>query len=257
MIQKVKDLLRLNELSEAEISVYMALLKARMATIPQLREATGLPNITVYRTMKMLEERTLVDAVTLNRKQKCYKPLTLDALVKKVASAQRRLRKLELELRKLDPLLPYLDEHRADDDVIVRSGLEAFREEYVKMPNVFQRNYLHIGNCPRFWETGRLNYDAAEERYFINRRLERKIHGSVLDTYSATTEMIQKRDSLENRTLKIVDKLPIEKDLLMIAETQATHFVCDPENPRVIVLKNPELVKLYQDQFARLWATAS
>jgi sugar-specific transcriptional regulator TrmB len=257
MIQKVKDILRLNDLTENEISVYIALLKARMSTIPQLREATGLPNITVYRAMQSLTERALVEVIALNRKQKCYKPLTLAALVKKVSSAQRRLRKLELELRRLDTLLPYLDERAPEDDVIVRSGLEAFREEYVKMPNVFRHDYLHIGNCEKFWETARLNYDAPEERYFINRRLERNIHGRVLDTYSPTTAMIQKRDSPEKRTLKIVPSLPITKDLLMIAEDQVTQFVCDIDNPRVIVMKNPELVALHQDQFRHLWAGAA
>ena len=256
-MQKVKDLLRLNDLNDAEISVYVTLLKARMATIPQLREAANLPNITVYRAMKSLEERKLVETVTLNRKQKCYKPLSLEALIQKVSATQRKLRRFELELRKLDALLPYLDEKNDDEEIVVRSGLEAFREEYVRMPNLFKDEYLHIGNCENFWKTAKLNYDAPEERYFINRRLERNIFGRVLDTYTPTAEMIQKRDSLEKRTFKIVDELPLTKDLLMIAEGQVTHFVCDADSPRVIVMKNPALVGLHQDQFARLWTNAA
>ena len=40
--------------------------------------------------------------------------------------------------------------------------------------------------------------------------------------------------------MRLVPHLPVMKDLAMIAEDQVTHFVNDADNPRVIVIRNPE-----------------
>lgn len=256
MITKIKDILRLNDLSEQEIAVYIALLTLQKATIPMLREQSGLPNITVYRCMKNLEERRMVDVELINKKQACYKPLTLEKLIVKVEHAQRKLRRLELELKNLDSLLPYIGEKELKDEeeIEVRAGLDAFREEYLKMPDLFEDEYLHIGCTEAFWETARWNYESPEERSFIHRRMARNIYGRVVDPYTPTAEMIQKNDSREKRTLRIVNEIPVKRDILMIAAHQVSHFVCDVDNPRVVIIRNPALIALHKAQFEALWS---
>ena len=259
MLQKIRDILRLNDLSDQEISVYVALLQVQKATIPMIREKSGLPNITVYRCMKDLEERGMVESEKLNRKQAVYMPLTLEKLIGKVAHAQKKLRRMELELRNLDSLIPYMNdlEHDEKPEIDLRLGFDAFREEYLKIPDAFADEYMHIGSFPKAWEIMKMNYDSPEERWFINRRMTNNLFTRVLNIPSMEAETVQSNDSREKRTTRLCATIPIKNDCLAIAKDQVTHFVNDPENPRVIIIRNLELVKAHNAQFEDLWREAA
>lgn len=255
MLQRIKDLLRLQDLSEHEIAVYVALLKLRKATMPQIREKCGLPNISVYRALRQLEDRDLVESHMMNGKQSAYCPLSLEKLIRKIGFAQRKLRRIELELRNLDSLLPYMEESEGDDqpEIDIRLGLDAFREEYLKVPETFDEEYFQFGNAAKFWESAKLDYDAPEERTFIRHRLASNLYLRALDIPSHVTERIQNNDSHEKRTMRLTSSLPVMNDLTMIGKKQITHFVNDKENPRVLIIRNPELVAAKRQQFETLW----
>lgn len=106
---KLRSLLRHADLSEEEITIYLSLLKYGTSTMPEITAKTKLPNITVYRTLQKLEEVKLVGAVPINNKQKQYTALTLDALIQRIQKDQRSLRKLELSLKEMNPLLSHMD----------------------------------------------------------------------------------------------------------------------------------------------------
>ncbi|MDO8648650.1 MAG: helix-turn-helix domain-containing protein [Candidatus Peregrinibacteria bacterium] len=255
MQRRLRDLLRRTSLTEREIDLYILLLKLRSVTIPRLAAESHLPHITVYRTIKHLEERGLVVGKPMNNKQSVYSPLSLEALIAKISCEQRKLRKLELSLRGLDALLPYMDiEEDREETIELREGVEAFREEYLKMPDVFKDEYLHIGSTPGFWETAQMTYESPEERSFIHRRLAKNLFARVLDPPSPQAEVIQRNDSREKRTMQLRGNLPITKDFLMIAEDQVSHFICEPADPRVVVIRAPELVRAHRTQFDMLWA---
>ena len=258
MLRRIKDLLRLNDLSDQEIAVYVALLKLQKATIPMIREKSGLPNITVYRCMKDLEERGMIDTEMLNRKQALYRPLTLEKLIEKVSKAQKKLRRMELELRNLDSLIPYLNEAegKEEPEIEVRLGFDAFREEYLKIPDALKGEYMQMGNFANTWDTMKMNYDSPEERWFINRRMRNNLYTRVLNMPSPEAEAVQRNDSREKRTTQISATIPIKKDCMAISKAQVSHFVNDAGNPRVVIIRNPELVQAYHSQFETLWSRA-
>jgi sugar-specific transcriptional regulator TrmB len=209
----------------------------------------------VYRTLLKLEERGLVKRSAGRGRQAIFEPLTLRALAQAISQEQRKLRRLELELQDLDGLLPYMDvEDECDTEgVSVRYGQDAFKEEYLKMPDVLEEEYLHIGNMANMWRTAGFGYESPEERSFIHRRLARNIFARVLDIPTREAEEVQRHDSREKRTLMLKESLPIMENFLIIGEKQVSHFLCDPEHPRVIVIRQPELVATHRSHFETIW----
>ncbi|MFC1810168.1 hypothetical protein ACFLZH_01590, partial [Patescibacteria group bacterium] len=63
----------------------------------------------------------------------------------------------------------------------------------------------------------------------------------------------QRRDSFEKRTLKLKESLPIMENLLVISAKQSALFLCDREDPKVVLIKEPELLELQRQQFDYLW----
>lgn len=255
MRSKLQSLLRMAHLSEEEVQVYLWLLKLRHCSIPELRAKTHLPNITVYRAVQRLLSQELIESVPVNRKQCLYKPLTLKRLIRRVSAEQLQLRRLELELKNLDAYLPYIDleQEEETEDITVRLGKEAFKEEYLKFPEVLEDEYLHIGNLSNLWKTLGFTYESPEERGFIRRRCARNLFARVLDVPTENSLKVQANDSKEKRTLVFKDQIPIKDDFLLIGEKQVGHFICNPDAPRVIIMKNPALLSLHHDYFEKLW----
>ncbi|MDD5056037.1 MAG: helix-turn-helix domain-containing protein [Candidatus Peribacteraceae bacterium] len=253
MRDRLHSLLRAADLSEEEITIYLWLLKLQQSTIPELRSKSGLPNITVYRTVMKLEDRGLIEHVRLNRKQCAFRPLTLGKLARRIASKKRRLQALENELKNLDRFLPLFDPDPDTPDIDLRSGRDAFREEYLKFPELLHQEYLHIGNMANMWKASGLHYEAPEERWFINKRLAKNVYARVLDVPTPEAKVVQTFDSREKRTLVLRKSLPITDDFLLIGEKQVSHFLCDPDNPRVIVMRSPEQVAVHRGFFEALW----
>ena len=258
MRRQLTELLRLCDLREEETALYLLLLKLRRATIPVLIEESGLHRMTVYRAMKRLQERALLEVTRLNGKQDLYAPLSLANLIGKVETQERRLRKLALNLRNVDRLLPYIDleNRRETEPVEIRDGLDAFREEYLKLPDLCKHEYLHVGSMQNYWRTAKMTYWCPEERNFIHRRLNKGISCRIVNIYSPDAEEFRKNDTREMRTSKLTDALPIMENYMGLTEHQASYFVCDAENPRVIVMKQPELVAMHKQHFDRLWKTS-
>lgn len=249
-------LLQAAGLSDGEVTVYLLLLKLQKASVGEIVAISGINTMTAYRMIKRLLERSLISEISLNKKQSVYVPLTLRSLVLRLESDERRMRKLQLALRGVDQLLPYLDlDQRADDPepVEIREGLDAFREEYLKLPDYCSEEYLHIGSMQNYWDIAGMSDESPEELSFRHKRFKRHIFARVFNTPAPAMDAIMKRDSRELRTMKISDALPITRDYLGFADDYVCHFVCDPKNPKAIIIRHPELVSVHRRQFKQLW----
>lgn len=255
MRKKIIQLLTTADLKPEEIKIYLLLLKLQNTTITELTVKSGLNFMMVYRTVKRLYERGLVEPEKLNNKQNIYKPLSLQSLIKKINLQQRKLNRLEQSLKGLDSILPFMDmEDSGEDDTIeIKDGLDAFREEYLKLPGVCLDEYLCLGSMESYWRVAEMTAECPEERGFVNQRMANGIFARVINTRCKEIEEVQKRDSLEKRTLKIKEKLPIMTNYFAITPEQSTLFICDKENPRAIIMKQKDLLNLQKEQFKVLW----
>lgn len=255
MIKKLTYLLANADLKPEEIKIYLLLLKSQKATITELVDKSKLNTMMVYRTIKKLHERGLIEPDSLNNKQKIYKPLSLQSLIKKLNVEQKKLYRLEQSLKGLDSFLPYIDmeDENSEELIEVKEGIDAFREEYLKMPELCSHEYMHIGSMENYWKVAEMSDDCPEERGFRRKRMNRGIYARVIDVRSKGIEEIQKRDSLEMRTMKMREDLPIMNNYLAMGENHSTLFICDAENPRAIVMKQKELLEMQKLQFKSLW----
>ena len=98
-----------------------------------------------------------------------------------------------------------------------------------------------------------MTYWCPEERNFTHKRLTKGISCRIVNIHTPEAEEFRKNDTRELRTSKLADTLPIVKNYLGITEHQASYFLCEPENPRVIIMKQPELVAMQKQSFEKLW----
>lgn len=252
MSRKLSTLLAAAGLNEKEILLYKLLRKYEQLTIPELVYRSKLPNIAVYRTLQDLEERGLITSLPINKKQKVYAPNPLSSLCSYVASEQRRLRKLELALQDFDASIKILDD--ADEGVQVYEGKDAFREQFMQLPSLCTDEYLHIGSVDGLWEGTGYTYESPEIRSFVHNRMRKNIFAREFTLHSEEAEKIQQNDSREKRTTVLKQSLPVMDNMLVITDEQVSHFVCDPEDLRVIVMTDPSLVQMHRGHFEMMWS---
>jgi len=260
MQRKIQQLLRLSGLRDDEVTFYVHLLRLKRASMTQLIAESGLNVMTAYRTIKRLQERGLVQAFDVNQKQSIYVPLSLGALIQTLGAEERTIRRLQLALKDLDRFLPFMDAYEQKDDVaesdepiVIREGLDAFREEYLKIPDCCSEEFLHIGSMANYWRVAGMSDESPEELAFRNKRIAKGTYCRIFNTPTPEAEIFAKRDSRELRTTRLVDDIPVKNDYLAFADSHVSHFICDEARPRVIVIRQPEVVALYRRQFESMW----
>ncbi len=253
MKKQLAQLLEMAELKHEEVTIYLHLLKLKSATIPQLVALTGVNTMMVYRTFKRLTDRELVKAQPLNNKQNTYSPLSLNAIIHRVTQERQKLDRLERAFRGLDNLLPLMDVSSDNDTMEIHEGVEAMLEEYLKIPDLCKTEFLHIGAGTKTWDLLGLDFDCTEERNFIKRRMNRGVHARVLNEPAKEMERISLSDTKEKRTTRVKEKLPVMHNYLIITDNQSHLFINNIEHPRVITIKQPDILTLQKDQFYDLW----
>ena len=211
----------------------------------------------VYRMIQRLQERGLIETEAINGKQQLYRPLSLQSLIKALEKDQRRLRRLELKLRDLDSLLPFMEnpeELDVDDELIqIHEGREALCAEYLRIPDQPEDEFLAVGSSEGFWNAAGISMESSVERSFVRKRLDKNIYSRIMMMDCQDAERIQDNDTREKRTTKLCRSLPFQRDCLMLCGDRLSHFLCDPENPRVITIQSPELVHFQRLSFEDLW----
>jgi len=257
MYKQFKDVLYSIGLKEQEIKIYLLLLKLQSSTVPELIEKSELNTMMVYRAINDLQEKELIEPLPLNNKQSIYKPLPLYAVAKKLNANQRKMRKLELKIKNLIPFFPYANiENDSEEAIQIREGLDAFREEYLKFPEVCKNEFHHIGNMTNLWKTAKYSYESPEERNFIHKRMSKGIFARVINTPNPDAAEFHAKDFREKRTTKLSEKIPVTNNYLALSENHCSLFICKPEEPQVIVIKQPELLSIQKVFFQNLWSNA-
>ncbi len=254
MIKKLTSLLKKAELKEEEIKIYLILLKLSQASANKLAEISGYHFVNIYRILKNLKEKGLIESAPINNKESVFKPLSLKSLVKKIQNDKKELRKLENGLKNLDPFLSFINPDKEREDPIeVKCGVDAMKQAYLNLTNLSKEEMLPMGNVINFLNLSGLSVDCPEERNFIQQRLRRGIYVRMMNPYNELGDILKSRDSFEKRTMKLTTKQPIADNFMVITEDSSTLFICDEDDPKVVITRQPELLKIQRDQFNHYW----
>jgi sugar-specific transcriptional regulator TrmB len=247
MQRNLKSLLRLADLKEEEIVLYMHLQRIGEGTVTQLKAETSISLSTIYRTINRLLDRRLIKSIETNAKQSVFVPLPLTSLIKKIKSEQTKLDKLVNSLEGMDNFIPF------SESVEIRSGTEAMKEEYLNYVNNARENLFSLGSVMSLWNMTDISYHSSEERNFIKKRLVKGIYARVFSDDDKEFYEVRNNDSLEKRTTKIKGGVLEDKNLFMMTEDYSTFFLCEEENPRVVITRHPDLLRLQKEHFSNLW----
>ena len=101
MYDKTREILTKSGLNKSETKMFQDLLSAHQAIpLKELITSLGMTEFTGYRTARMLADKGLVE-INKQGRLKFIKALPLEKLAKRVGCQQRRLRRLELDLKDL------------------------------------------------------------------------------------------------------------------------------------------------------------
>lgn len=254
MLKQLTSLLKKAQLKEEEIKIYLVLLKLKQATATQICDFCGFHFVNVYRILKRLKNMGLIKSCPLNNKESLFKPLSLQTLLDKIQKEKKQLIELEQGLKYLDPFLSFMNiEEDEEDPIEIQCGIDAMKQAYLNLTNLSNEEMLPMGNVNNFLKLSGFSVDCPEERNFIQQRLRRGIYVRMMNPYNEIGEILKSRDSFEKRTMKLTRKQPIHDNFLVITEDRSTLFICDESDPKVLITKQPELLKMQRDQFNYYW----
>lgn len=256
MKKRLEHLLETAGLKPEEAQIYICLLTLKAATIPQLISKLNFGAMMAYRTVNRLVERGLVKSNQINNKQNIYSPLPLSSLIRYATKEREKFDRLARAFQGIEHLIPMMDisqENENNELIEIYEGIEKLREVYLEIPEIAKEEFLHIGSVTKTWDILGMDFDCAEERSFIKRRMSRGVHARVFNEYNKEAEEFVKSDNLEKRTTRLRKQLPVMNNYLIINDNQSCLFINDLQHPKVIRIKQPDLLEIQKQQFYNLW----
>lgn len=215
LLPKLKSLLEKLELSEREITFYIAALKNPRSTVFELAKKCGFPKDRAYQLFESLQEKGLLQAHYQNRRREIL-PASLKNFSHIIYAKSCKLWKYAETLKKLDPLLPFLNATRASRSIEVFSVNE-FPEHWEDVSYWDWEQVFGYGNFEMLIaaEKDSLTADCS----FRDRRTKRgKFANPLLLPGPYTNELI-KNDSRELRKTQILNISEFSNDIVFIFPT--------------------------------------
>ncbi len=79
------------------------------------------------------------------------------------------------------------------------------------------------------------------------------MNNPLIITCAVVGSELSKKDSKEKRSTKLKKNLPVTENYLAISKEEVDLFICDKGNPRVVQIRDPEMIQIYFDNFKSLW----
>lgn len=245
MHSKLRDLLLAADLSEAEVVIYLDLLKAPAEAVWDLVKRTGFSKSVIYRAFSRLKELKMVE-----KKDGGIRALSLKALVADLVKSERRLRNTAYKIKQIAPFL------RAPTE-----SLEEFETFYT--PDQIAETYVDIS---------RLHYDVSLDfgdfENFVNKsvggikptlqfrhnRLKKAINQAICTSYGPYTSLFCTKEAKE-KFKNYVDILKVNFDGQFINFFDTNDYVLfhdfrDAERPAAVLIKSKPVADIQRAQFA-------
>jgi DNA-binding MarR family transcriptional regulator len=243
------DLLTRTGLTRSEAEVYVAVSKNPGSELSDIRKETGYSSATVYRAFEKLKGMGFITSSPGNWRKK-IEAVSLRVIGEKIAREQRKLRKVELELKRLDDIFH------------VSSGIEmADPVEVITDRNLIIEKNFEILSRP--WEQfqaygeGEVLADVLGkdfDREFIDiRRRKGKSCLLVLTELGPYGNELMKNSRMDLRETLYSTEPALHNSINYIYGDEVTIWNRNPEmGNRALVIKDPSLVKMHKSIFEML-----
>jgi len=248
---KIKNILEKLDLNKNQIKFYLALVELGQANLNEITKKSELKRPTAYRVEEELRQMNLIQGDLKKYKEKltAVSPKRLIALV---GNRQRKMRRLELEIKNLIPELNVLFA-----DKKIKPKIELFNDEqgyfYLaeKSLECVEKEIYYFGNISDFYEIFTKEYD---EKYYIPARIKNNIKLKWLVYKNKTTQQYQKQDKNFLRETKFLNPdYKINSSFLIFDNTLI--FFSSHKEKIALSITSKYLAEMHKEIFKMIWAT--
>ena len=238
-------------LTGQEARFYLAVYQNPRKTIAELQKIGGLSHTSAYRCFEHLKELNLLTS-SPNNWRKNVEAVSLRTIAEKLGKESLKLRKVQLELKKLENIFQLSDYEQADP-VEIHTDQNLITEACYRLLNADWNHISCYGSADMAYEIPGLK--AMSDFVSMRARRGKTIDAVFTDLGNHTRDLLKKnQQELRNGKLHVD---PLSQNLMTyIYDKQVTIWQQDQElGKRAIIIRDPGLIKIYQNNFQNTWAT--
>lgn len=250
----IKKLLKKIGLTESETAIYMAAHKYPRLTLRDLQNKTGLSTATVYRAFdKLRSHGFLISSPDSWRKN--IEAVPLRSLSEIIGKEQRKLRKVELELKQMDSLMNLTTDINGKEPVEIITGKSNMLDKYFSWLNKPMDHFLAYGSGERLIDI--MGEDYEHQFKNLRQRKGKSCQVVITEVGSYGEELLNKDKFEELRDLKVNIDESNQDYVTYLCNDEVVIWNMDPKlGSRGIVIKDPALIKMQKQLFDSYWRTA-
>jgi HTH-type transcriptional regulator, sugar sensing transcriptional regulator len=239
-LQIIGQLQELN-FSLNEAKVYSVLLEIGETSTGEIIKKTGLHRSVVYETLNRLIEKKLVTK-TAKQKISFYKVTDVANILKQIKSQEEIALDLLPKLKDLiDAKLP---------EITIYEGIEAYKRFWIdsikKLP-IGSTDFVAGSIGQKFWD-----YMGKDIEKYNKERIKRKMKLKIIAFHKDEVEADFKRHSTGDVEIHYISRNTTrEGNFNILGDSLILHSSTEP---LAIEIKNPNLVKVFQNIFDLLWS---
>lgn len=248
----IKHLLTKIGLTENEAKFYLAIYQNPKLSILELKKICGFSLATAYRAFESLKEQKLITS-SPDSWRKNLEVVSLNTIATKLGRESLKLRKTELELKKLQNLLNLTTYQQTPVPVEIYSDQNQITEECYKLLNADWDHISAYGSAENGYEV--TGHKAMSDFVTMRAKKGRYIDVVFTELGKYTKDHMKKNDK-ELRNAKLhIDPL-CQNVMTYIYDKQVTIWQNDAElGKRAIIITDPGLIRLYASNFKKTWET--
>ena len=246
----ILELLKRIGLTESEAKFFITAYCNPKLTIKNLQHESGLSIASTYRAYEHLKEMGLVTS-SPDSWRKNIETVSLATLSKKIAKEQRKLRKIELELKKLNNLMNISALSNEEEAIQILTDQNQIVEQNYKILHNPLKDFSVYGSADRLVDI--LGYDNERDFVRIRNKQGKAVNAFMTEYGEYSQECIRKGDlELRNNKLKVD---PNNQDYMTyIYDNEVTIWYRDKEfGNRAIIIKDPSMVAIQRNMFDTIW----
>ncbi|MBP6084974.1 hypothetical protein KA517_01935, partial [Candidatus Gracilibacteria bacterium] len=241
-------------LNEHEALFYLMVYQHPHLTIPQVQKLCGFSRATAYRVFDQLREKRFL-LVSPESWRQNLRVISLHALADKVGRESLKLRKVELELKRLDHFIDFQGDIDRVEPVEIFTDQDQITEHCYRL---LHADWQHI-DC---YGSGEKAYEIPGEQamhHFVTMRARKgKTINAVFTELGEHTVGLLKKNETELRNGKLFLDTTCQQSMTYIYDKQVSIWQWDQTiGKRLLLINDPSLIQIYQSHFQKSWRALS
>ncbi len=249
ILVKIRNILEKLGLNKNQISFYLSLVNLGEANLGEIVKESGLKRATAYRIEQELRQMNLISG-DMKKYKELLTPVSPKRLMALAANRQRKMRRLELEIKELLPELNLLFQ-----DKKIKPKIELFDDEqgyfYLaeKSLECQSKELYYLGDINDFYQIFSKEYD---QKYYLPTRIKNNIKLKWLVYKNEITQQYRREDKKFLRESKFLPKDYKIKASFLVFDNILIFFSSHQER-LALSITSKYLAEMHKELFKMIW----